>query len=81
MTIKSDLDGKNFEEYMSSIEKGRPRCFWCNTHQLHGKKPLLSEDEEFERKGYTYRPIYEHKICREAVERGMQNRQNLNIGK
>jgi hypothetical protein len=70
----SDLDRMHFEKYMSSIEKGRPKCFWCNTHILQGEKPVLSRDEKFERKGYTYSPVYEHKTCREAIENALLNR-------
>lgn len=73
----SDLDKEHFEKYMSSIKKGRPKCFWCNKHQLYGNKPILSKDEQFERKGYSYRPIYEHEVCREAVERGLRNRERI----
>lgn len=69
-----DLDKENFEKYMSGIKKGRPKCFWCNTHQLQGEKPILSKDEQFERGGYTYRPIYEHEVCREAIMSALRNR-------
>lgn len=72
-----DLDKENFEKYMSGIKKGRPKCFWCNTHQLQGEKPIRSEDKKFERNGYTYTPIYEHKVCREAIEHALKNRDYL----
>ena len=69
-----DLDKENFEKYMLSIDEGRPKCFWCKTHILQGKKPILSEDEQFQRSGYTYHPIYEHEVCREAIMNALQNR-------
>ena len=73
----SDLDKEHFEKYMSGIKRGRPKCFWCNTHQLQGKKPILSEDEKFERNGYTYSPVYEHEVCREAIMSALRNRDLL----